>query len=435
MIALAEPEPPADRLLVAFSGGLDSHVLLHRLASDPRLRKRYALRAVHIDHGLQADSARWADHCAGVCESLAVPLDIVRVTVRPVLGESPEAAARKARYSALGTRVDDVATALVTAHQRNDQAETLLLALMRGSGPRGLAAMPVLARFAGGWLWRPMLHRSRAELHDYASRQQLRWIEDPSNANTEFDRNYLRHRVVPLLEQRWPAAGSVMARTADHCAETDQLLEHLAAADLRSAAVGEALSVVLLAALSPARQRNLVRFWLRQHGLPVPGQTILAQLLTRVAKAGDDRCPLLRWQGGEVRRYRGYLYAMVPLAPAPDADCALPWPGGTELQLPRGGRLRRVVCDGMGLPGELVGLCVRYRRGGERFHPWGRAHGQTLKKLLQESAMPPWDRWRVPLIYWQDRLVAVPGVGVQAALACRPGWLPQWQKTAESATL
>ncbi len=419
---------------MAFSGGLDSQVLLHRLAGDSVLRCRYRLQAVHVDHQLQAASGRWADQCAALCQVWAIPCRILRVVARPEPGESPEAVARRARYGALQPLIDRD-TALVTAHQRSDQAETVLLALLRGSGPRGLAAMAALARFGDGWLWRPLLTSSRTRILEYGRRYGLEWIEDPSNADTGFDRNFLRHRVLPPLRQRWPATDRALAQVAEHCAESLELLDALAGEDLRAAAVGDALSIGVLRALSPARCRNLVRFWLRRHGLPVPGRTIVGQLLTTVLAAGADRQPLLQWRGGELRRHRDRLYAMAPLPPVPQAGRCVRWSDETELDLPDGGRLRRVAAEGPGLPPALEGLTVCYRRGGERFHPWGRRHSQALKKLLQEAGMPPWERERVPLIYWHKRLVAVPGLGVDNELAHSPGWRPQWQKNTGSATL
>lgn len=431
---LAAELPQIERLLIAFSGGLDSRVLLHRLASDAGLRGRYALQAVHVDHQLQAASGAWAGQCAAVCQALAVPLQTLRITVRPAPGISLEAAARQARYGVLAALMD-ARTALVTAHHQGDQAETVLLALLRGAGPRGLAAMPWLARFATGWLWRPLLDYSRSALLAYARRHDLRWLDDPSNADTRFARNYLRHRVLPELHRRWPAAERVLARAAGQCAEASALLDELATLDYQRVAAAAELSVSRLRELGPARQRNLLRRWLRGRGLPVPGSAVLERIITDGVAVSRDRRPLIHWPGGEVRRYRDRLYALAPLAPVPERSLCLPWSGQQPLDLPDGGRLHRVAAAGPGLPAALDGLCVRFRQGGERFRPAGRGHSQQLKKLLQEAGLPPWERDRLPLIYWCERLVAVPGVGVDAALAGGSGWIPQWQKPTNSVTL
>lgn len=430
-------QPALTRLIVAYSGGRDSHVLLHRLASDVHLRSRYRLQALHVDHGLQNSAADWAEHCARVCRGLDIAFGCLAVDARPAPGDSPEAAARRARYRALAALLDSH-TAVLTAHHRGDQAETVLLNLLRGSGPRGLAAMPTAKPLGRGWLLRPLLGCGSALLADYAQRHALVWIEDPSNADERFERNLLRRRIVPRLRAHWPALEQTLSRAADHAAETSALLEQLAGLDLaRLGAEGDSIDLAALQSLNPARQRNVLRHWLRALHLPVPDQRRLQQVLTDLLPAARDRQPRIDWPGAELRRYRNRLYAMRPLPPLPTR--AIEWTGETPLPLPDGSRLRLIPRTGQGLePLRLVAPAIHWRRGGERFHPQGRRHGQALKKLLQDAGLPPWERERLPLLYCGGQLAAVPGIGVARELAVSDdatGLVLEWQKTDGSVTL
>ncbi|MDS4021244.1 MAG: tRNA lysidine(34) synthetase TilS, partial [Candidatus Competibacter sp.] len=366
-------------LVIGYSGGLDSHVLLHLLATHRDRWPERTLEAIHVDHGLQAASVTWGEHCARVCRELNVPFRVLKVDARPEAGESPEAAARRARYAALAAELD-FGAALLTAHHRDDQAETLLLQLLRGAGPRGLAAMPAASHLGQGWLLRPFLDIDRAELLAYAREHGLRWIEDASNQDTGFDRNYLRHRILPLLRERWPAANRTLARSAWLCAETADWLDVEAATDLARAATErpDALSVPALRALNEVRQRNLLRYWLRQLELPAPDARQLRHLLHDVLAAAGDRNPCIRWPGAEVRRYRDRLYAMPPPKPH-DPRQTIIWRSTAEgwplLDLPGVGQLRMREAIGRGLRSEILAggsLIVGFRQGGERFRPVGR---------------------------------------------------------------
>jgi len=400
-------EPPALApgavVHIAFSGGLDSTVLLHRLAhAEPRLR----LRAVHIHHGLQAAADEWAEKCERFSKSLGVAFELLRVQVDGLDPAGPEAAARTARYEALRglMRPGDC---LATAHHRGDQAETVLLRLLRGSGVHGLSAMRVLRSFAPGWLWRPLLELPRERLYAYAQEHDLRWIEDPDNRDTRYSRSWMRAELTPLLRERFPQAEESLARTARLAAEAAGLLDELAALDLAASARGEALAVGALRQLGPARRNNLLRWWLRQRGFEVPSADALERVAREVLDAAEDAEPLLGWAGCELRRYRDHLYAMAPLPPPPAADPPLTWLG-EQLPLPEGcGRLRLA-------PPPPRGLSVRFMRGGERFRPAGAAHSRTLKNLFQEAGVPPWVRLRTPLIEADGELVYVGGIGGSA---------------------
>ena len=431
--ALLAAHPEARRLVVGYSGGVDSHVLLHSLATHRDRWPERRLAAIYVDHGLQAASTAWGEHCGEVCRALAIPFRILRINARPTPGDSPEAAARRARYAALAAELGPDA-ALLTAHHRDDQAETLLLQLLRGAGPHGLAAMPAAARLGQGWLLRPLLDLDRADLLVYAREHGLRWIEDASNADAGFDRNYLRHHVLPLLRERWPAVNRTLARSARWCAETADWLDQEAAADLARVVTHrpDSLYIPVLGELSEPRQHNLLRYWLRQRGLPVPDHRQLGQILRDGLTARRDRQPCIHWPGGEVRRYRDTLYAMPPLAPHDARQCFVWRPGANgypPLALPGVGTLAWRETVGVGLRQSALAdaaLTVRFRQGGEHFRPVGRRHGQELKKLLQKAGIPPWERERLPLVYRGEALLAVAGLGVVAEAATAPGE-PGWE--------
>lgn len=429
--------PHIHHFVVAYSGGMDSHALLHLLAIQRTQWLERTLAAVYVDHGLQTASSAWGEHCRQVCRELGVAFQMLQVDARPLPGESPEAAARHARYQALAQELGPDA-ALLTAHHRDDQAETLLLQLLRGAGPHGLAAMPVAARLGQGWLLRPLLDVDRVRILAYARAQRLNWIEDTSNTDIGFDRNYLRHQILPLLRERWPAVNRALACSAQLCAETATWLDEEADADLIQLATHrpDCLQIPALREWTEQRQRNVLRRWLRRLGLPRPGSRHLQHILRDVLAAPRDRKPCVHWAGGEVRRYRDGLYAMPPLVPH-DARQVILWqPDATShppLLFSRLGRLRLQATVGVGLRSTILSgatLIVRFRQGGERFRPVGRIHSQELKKLLQEAGIPPWERDRLPLLYRNDALLAVMGLGVAADWAAAPGetgWQPVWE--------
>lgn len=396
------PRPRGARLWVAFSGGLDSTVLLTAL-----VRGRIAdVEAVHVHHGLQDSADAWAEHCRTVCESLGVPLHICRVQVQEQ-GQGPEAAAREARYAALRAHVqpDDV---LVTAHHRDDQAETVLLRLLRGTGAAGLAAIRPLSEFGPGWLWRPLLEVSRAQLQGYARRNQLRWIEDPHNQGSRYSRSFLRNEILPRLTRHWPAANRNLARVAELSAETAELLRELAESDLGELAERDGpLPIEPLLQLTPARRRNLVRGWIEGLGLPLPFHDTLLHLDDDVLRADTEADPVLTWPGGEFRRYRDRLFAMAPL-PAVSTKYFDHWDFRGELRLPAGCGVLRTRGSGNR---RAVPCQVRMARPSDRFRPFGSAHTRTLKNLFQEHGVPTWVRQRTPLVLHEDRIVWVGGIG------------------------
>lgn len=429
--------PRSPRYWIAYSGGLDSRVLLELCAQLYGGETAPDFTAVHVHHGLHPEAGQWAEHCRGVSESAGIGFRLVRVDARPQPGQSPEEAARRARYEALRSLLGD-GDSLLTAQHRDDQAETLLLQLLRGSGLAGLAAMPERTVFPPGFLMRPLLAFSRAELQSYAESRGIGWIEDPSNRDLNYDRNFIRRRVVPLLRERWPAAPETLCRSAKHCAEAQETLASLAR-DLCAAARHpdrNTLLVTKLTAYSDADRRLVLREWLKAGGFRMPSRRILDQVSGDVLKAGADRNPAVRWSEGIIRRYRNELYLLPPIQGF-DPTAVVAWDGESPLRLPDNGELRADPTDGRGIDADIWRsgtISVRYRRGGERFRPAGRGGSHELKKLLQEAGMPPWVRERIPLICLDGRLAAVGNGWLAAEFVpdsskerIKPRWdAPEW---------
>ncbi|MCW9024524.1 MAG: tRNA lysidine(34) synthetase TilS [Gammaproteobacteria bacterium] len=427
------------RLWVAYSGGCDSHVLLHALVhlkaqikaqqnSSPLAQTEIC--AIHINHGLMNEADDWSSHCQETCDALGVELKIVPVDAIPEQGESPEAAARSARYHVFADLLEE-GTGLLLAHHEDDQAETLLLQLFRGAGVKGLSAMPEYTAYAKGWLGRPLLGFSRQSLREYAQAEGLQWIEDPSNQELHFDRNFLRQQIVPLLQPRWPALNRCLSRAASHQSEASQLLDELAEIDRQTCispmafSGEEALSVVSLNTLSLERRNNLLRYWIRQQGFTPPDRVHLERISREVLAARPEANPQVDWEGATVRRYRDRLFVMSPL-PAWDNTMVVPWDLQMPLVLPAKGTqlsLRADVEAGLSqsLPGN--GIEVRFRQGGERCRPVGRGHNHNLKKLMQEWDIPPWERDRIPLIYVGGKIAQVVGYCI-----CEPWQTPEGEK-------
>jgi len=399
LIGSALAELPAGPLLVAFSGGLDSSVLLHALAQAPEARER-GLRAVHVDHGMNSESAQWAAHCAAFAGTLDVPLAVRSTAVARQSGLGLEASARRARYGeieALLTPGEIVAL----AHHRDDQAETVLLKLLRGAGPEGLGAMRPLRRFGCGHAWRPLLALPRAALHEYAEANRLRWVHDPSNADPTIDRNFLRLQVMPRIVRRWPEAEASIAQSAAWARAAAEFIDEEAE---RALARTQGLDPSTLRfrewlALPQALRDPVLRRWLRSLALPEPTHYQAAELVRQLGEAAEDRQPCVRWPGTEVRRHRELLYAMLPLQ-LPPFDWTAEF-RGADLALPLDlGSLRLACANGHA---ELTPhLHVRFRRGGESLRLRTDGHTRELRDLFQEAGIPPWQRGRLPLLFDGD---------------------------------
>lgn len=390
-----------------------------------RKQKRWRhlqLRAIHVDHQLRPASREWARFCRALGRRWEVPVSVRRVVIARERGRSLEAEARNARYAALAASLR-VGECLLTAHHLEDQLETLLLQLMRGAGVRGLAAMPASTAFARGRLLRPCLELPREMLAGFVARAQIPFVEDDSNVDPRFDRNYLRAEVLPKLQARWPAVARVTARSAAHLAEALSLLEELAASDLAALAPQGRVRLEALAHLSVARQRNALRTWLLREGLALPDAVHLERIRHELPSARLDAQPIVRWAGGEVRRFRGELFALPPTrertkgAGGRARALSWRWRRGQILVLGSGRGRWRLRADPHGaIDGTILPdvLRVRWRAGGERIALKAGGPRQSLKEVLRSAGVVPWERERMPLLYAGRRLVAVGDLVVAA---------------------
>ena len=373
------------KVAVALSGGVDSVTLLHQL------RSRGPVSALHVHHGLSPNADRWAAFCRRLCKRLDVPLTVVKVRVAK-RGQGLEAAAREARYQAF-SKVD--ADCIALAHNLDDQAETVLMNLLRGAGRRGASGMPARSRFKGKTLLRPLLDTPREAIEAYARQHRLAWVEDESNADESLTRNFIRRRIAPLLDERYPQWRRSVARAARHFSRKE------------------------------AGAQDLLRKFLQTRGLRAPSEAKLVEMLKQLTSRGSRT--LIEHDGARLRLYRGKVVTdQVVTAFAPIA-----WHGETSLPIPElGGELRFRRARGKGIDASKP-LRVRLRAGGERLQPDAKRPRRTLKNLFQEAGVPPWERDRLPLIVCGDDLVWVPGLGVDTRYRApknAPGVLPEWRK-------
>jgi tRNA(Ile)-lysidine synthase len=416
------PGFPNVAVAVAVSGGADSAALLHSLAVVARDAPALRLRALHVDHGLQDAAATLRDAAVQLAARCGVPLSVLAVCVDPGAADGLEAAARASRYAALAAALAP-GELLLTAHHREDQAETVLLQLFRGAGLRGLAAMPESAPLGPGRLVRPLLDVPRAALLEYATGHALPWVEDPMNAESRFDRAYLRADVWPRIVGRWPSAAATIGRSARHVAEAQSLVEATADDDLLRLARGTALDVPGLVALPEARRNAALRRWLATRGVRPPPARRLAIVERELLRSRGPNGPRLAWDGVELRRHRDELHLVATLDALPRSASLAP---GSELALGALGRLALVPVRGRGLAAARVvlPLAVRPRSGGERLRLGPAAPPRPVKELLREARIPPWIRERLPLLWDGARLVAVAVPGdtwIAAEVAATPG--------------
>jgi tRNA(Ile)-lysidine synthase len=403
---------PGSTYRVAFSGGLDSAVLLD-LMCEVRRVSGIGVRAIHVHHGIQPEAEAWSRHCAAVADRYGVALDILQVDGRSRPGDSPEAAARTARYHSLEALLDP-GDILVTAQHLDDQAETLLLQLLRGAGLAGLAAMPNAVAFGAGILHRPLLRFGRRDILAYAQERGLSWIEDPSNRDERYDRNFIRRRILPQLAGRWPAVAANLTRSAGHCAEAAGLLDRRADTLMAAATAADepgTLVLEIVQRLQPDEQRLLLRRWIHKRGLRAPPAKLLERIRKEVVETAGDRTPMIAWAEGTVRRYRHRLHLLPPSADF-DASWTAAWSGETPLTLAGNGSLHAALCPGPGIDPDKWRsgrITVRYRRAGDRLEPAGRRGHHELKKLFQEAGLPPWLRDRQPIVCIDGRIASVGG--------------------------
>lgn len=415
---------------MALSGGRDSVVLLHALKRLQLFsRATFQLSALHVHHGLSANADAWSDFCTEFCDENAIPLQIVRVDVPRDSGEGLEASARRARHGVFARCETDL---LALAHHQDDQAETVLLNLLRGAGIAGAAGMLAeRSQVQGPSLVRPLLNVPRQFIDAYAVEHGLRWIEDESNADVHFRRNFLRQAIIPQLEEKFPGTKKSLARAAAHFAEGAALLDDLAALD-RSAVATPAGRIGLAAfnALPAPRARNLLRFEWLASGFRAPDTRWIEEALRQLATATSLSETCLTTPDGQLHVYRGEIY----IAPGPVAPPAQPllW-NDDESLLWAGGRVRFMAEQGAGIRRSLLTegrVFLKTRQGSERLQPHAKRPRRDLRKLLQEAAIPPWERLRLPLLWSDEKLVWVGGIGIDAAFSCppeEPGILPVWE--------
>lgn len=445
----------SENYLIAYSGGVDSHVLLHlcsQLKNSPNGFQQ-SFSAVYIDHGLSANSKKWGEHCQFTCFELDIPLTIVEVDASAAKGQSPEASARIARYKAFSQLLGKNDCLLMAQHM-DDQAETLLLQLLRGSGVKGLSAMPGSRRFADGFLCRPMLDYKKQDILTYAKLHKLKWIEDESNQQEQFDRNYLRHTVLPLVAKRWPAVRENFSKSAELLAESQLLMDEMADNDLQKihilndygvAEYDKLLLQPLLCLLeynqgkqqqiplngqqsNQARLNNLLRYWINLNHLPLPSRKILDQVVHSVIQARTDAMPVVRWKRDafccEIRRYRDRLYLLDVSNQAASEKAQSDQSaeseqfylsGQSSIKISQNNSTIKLISVRdislqKGFDRETLlskEIIVRFRKGGERFRKTINGRSQQLKHWFQEQGIPPWERTSLPLIYWGEELIQV----------------------------
>ncbi|HUL42073.1 MAG TPA: tRNA lysidine(34) synthetase TilS [Burkholderiales bacterium] len=416
---------------LAMSGGLDSVVLLdilHALAK----KLHFKLSAVHVNHQLSPNAGRWANFCRRWCKTLNVPIKISKVTVSGARATGTEAAAREARYRVYARLHADY---LVLAHHLDDQTETMVLQLLRGSGVKGLSAMPEMRyqiNKSSPRIIRPLLDVPRSEIERYARARKLRWVEDESNDNTALDRNFLRHKVLPLISTRFPAYRETLGRAQRRIAEAAALLDQLGELDSRAAVQDGRLKAAVLRKLAPARARNLLRYYFARKGLLMPSEKRLEEILQQITRSREDANVRVALGDLDVRRFKGDVY-VCRSRPALDAEFCRNWQGEHKLEISElGGVMTFRHAKGKGIDyAKLMQhpVTIRVRRGGEKLRPDCKRPRRSLKDLLQESKIAPWERSCLPLLFSGDRLVYVPGIGIDCdyqAHAAQSALLANW---------
>ena len=411
---------PGDRLVLGLSGGLDSAALLDILC-ELKPRFGFELAAIHVNHQISSNAPAWAEFCRALCVQRQVPFEAVAVDLHNKQGLGLEAAAREARY---GVFVGQQAEFILLAHHLDDQAETALLQLLRGAGVKGMSAMPVSReRPSGPMLLRPLLEISRRELEAYAKARELRWVEDESNQDIYYGRNFLRHEVMPLIAKRFPAYRETFSRSARHFAEAASLLDDLARMDAAGAIASGRLNVAALQHLDEARAKNLLRYYFSLQGVLAPSAQRLDEMLRQLTTASPDAGICLHFGKLEIRRYRGEIY-LAGHATELAGDVGWAWRGEAQLNLsPLSMQLvsRENVGEGISLSRlHSAPVTIRLRQGGEKFQPDCKRPRRSLKNLLQEAAVPPWQREQLPLLFCGEQLAWVPGIGVDCAFKAVP---------------
>ena len=412
-VPLAESHKKIKSMTVALSGGVDSVVLLHLLYSLQK-KHRFTLNAIHVHHGLSKNADKWVKFCEKLCTQLSVPLDVHYVKLPQKKSLGIEGEARRLRYEKI---LQSKSNLIVLAHHADDQAETFLLQLIRGAGVKGLSSM---AHFdESRKLWRPLLHASRIDIESYAKQHKLKWIEDESNLDTDFDRNFLRAKVLPILKKRFSHIIKVISRSISHLAEAQNLLDDLAKLDLKnhlkSINSEDRLNVNYLNKLSHLRVKNVLRYWLQINDQLMPSKDHLEEILRQVLTAKKDaELKIELSEEFEIRRYKDEIY-IVQNNKNKLKNYEIVWKGESKILLPNGSKLKFKKVKGKGISFEKMKnkkLMISNRKGGESFKPDSKRPTKKVKQLLQESDLPPWERENLPLIFLGRDLASIPNFGV-----------------------
>ena len=420
-VSLSESHKKIKSMTVALSGGVDSVVLLNLLYSLQK-KHRFTLNAMHVHHGLSKNADKWVKFCEKLCEKLSIPLDVQYVKLPQKKSLGIEGEARRLRYEKLLQSKCDL---VVLAHHEDDQAETFLMQLIRGAGVKGLSSM---AHFdEARKLWRPLLNTSRIDIKKHAKTHKLKWIEDESNQNIDFDRNFIRSKVLPILKNRFNHIIKVISRSSSHLSEAQNLLDDLAKIDLKKRLKSDnykhITQVKTLNKLSLTRAKNVLRYWLEINHQLMPSKDLLDELLRQVLTAKKDAALKIELSKSyEIRRYKDEIY-IVQKNQNRQKNYEIVWNGESEISLPNGSRLKFKKVKGKGISLEKMKdkkLMISNRKGGEFFKPDSKRPTKKIKQLLQESDLPPWERESLPLIFVNDELASVPNFGVDMKWQTKP---------------
>ena len=422
---LIDKDKPA-RYVVGYSGGIDSTVLLHAIN---KMTGHIPVVAVHINHQLIPQAAEWEKHCRKFSESISVEFLSRKVIIDMNSGYGLEAASRKGRYDSFKQliRKNDY---LLTAHNQDDQVETVLLNIFRGCGLRGIRGIPASRKFFEGRLVRPLLRVPRNEISEYAKKYKLSWIEDPSNQYQKYDRNFLRHKILAQLKTRWPAVNNNVRKTSELASEINAELKEIAFIDAPLFYKNNQLDIQAIKNLSPARQKNILRYALLSLGFPLPSSIKLNQVINEVINARVDRQPLVQWSDVQVRRYRKKIYFLSEYFQPKDNNIEKIYLNGPNWQLGKGlGSLSLEKSD-IGIKKSIAkeGLIVTFRAGGEKIKPLGSGYSRKVKKLFQEAAVVPWMRENIPLLFYEGNLIAVADMWLDKSYAADNGYIIRWNE-------
>ena len=396
-------------IFIAYSGGLDSAVLLHSICSNIMHFPERKIVAVHVDHGLQDVSSLWAEQCERVAAGYGIDFRLIQLEMNKNPGESIELAARNARYKEF-EKILNTGDVMLFAHHADDQVETFLQQALRGAGVQGLSGIPESRPLGKGCLLRPLLDVSRSELEEYAQANELKWVEDPTNHKSDFDRNLLRNEIIPQLEKRWPGAKKGILRSLSHCREASKQIDDESTELLTDIAQQNQLIVAKLSELDFVQQKNVIRLWIRNNNIVLPNTERLESGIKSLIGAAVDKNPILDWDYGIIRRYQGLLY--LEKMQQHIAREELSWDLCSAIKIDNETALEPKCISGVGLSKEYASradITIKYRKGGERCRPFGREGSHELKKLFQEYKIPPWMRDKIPLIYIGGEIAVVVG--------------------------